>query len=111
MAKAAGARGFVFASSASVYGTGSDTPRDESSEVAPLTAYARSKVATERSILPLASEAFNVTSLRFSTACGWSPRMRLDLVLNDFVASAVTTGRIEVLSDGTPWRPLIHVRD
>ena len=111
MAKAAGARGLVFASSASVYGTGADAPRLESSEVAPLTAYARSKLATEQSILPMASETFSVTSLRFSTACGWSPRIRLDLVLNDFVASAVTTGRIEVLSDGTPWRPLIHVRD
>lgn len=111
MARGVGVEGFVFASSASVYGIGADAPRNESSELAPLTAYARSKIATEKAIIPLADDRFRVTCLRFSTACGWSPRIRLDLVLNDFVASAVTTDRIQVLSDGTPWRPLIHVRD
>jgi nucleoside-diphosphate-sugar epimerase len=111
LAREAGARGFVFASSASVYGAGADAPRTETSEVAPLTAYARSKISTERALLPLADDDFTVTCLRFATACGWSSRIRLDLVLNDFVASALTTGRIEVLSDGSPWRPLIHVRD
>lgn len=111
LAREAGAESFTFASSGSVYGAGGDTPRTENSEVAPLTAYAKSKISTEQAVLPLASDAFAVTCLRFATACGWSPRMRLDLVLNDFVASAVTSGRVEVLSDGTPWRPLIHVKD
>lgn len=110
-AKAAGARSFVFASSCSVYGSADDAPRTESSELAPLTAYARSKVATEEDTLALADDDFTVTCLRFSTACGMSPRLRLDLVLNDFVACALSTGTISILSDGTPWRPLIHVRD
>lgn len=111
LAKAAGVQGFVFASSASVYGTGSDAPRAEDSEVAPLTAYAKSKIGAELGLEALSSESFQVSCLRFSTACGWSDRIRLDLVLNDFVAAASTSGRIEVLSDGSPWRPLIHVRD
>lgn len=110
-AKAAGARRFVFASSCSMYGSAGDDARTEESSLNPLTAYARSKVMTERDLARLASEAFQVTSLRFSTACGMSPRLRLDLVLNDFVAAALATGRITVLSDGTPWRPLIHVAD
>lgn len=111
LAREAGVSSFVFASSASVYGAGSDAPRSEHSELAPQTAYARSKIASERELVELADESFTVTCLRFATACGWSPRVRLDLVLNDFVASAVVTGKIEVLSDGTPWRPLIHVKD
>jgi nucleoside-diphosphate-sugar epimerase len=110
-AKAAGVRSFVFASSCSVYGFADDQPRTEASEVAPLTAYARSKVFTERDLEPLASRDFRVTCLRFATACGMSDRLRLDLVVNDFVACAVTTRKITVLSDGTPWRPLINVRD
>lgn len=110
-AKAAGVRRFVLASSCSVYGAGGDAPVDESGEVRPLTAYARSKVDAERALEALADDDFQVTCLRFATACGWSDRLRLDLVLNDFVASAVATGRIEVLSDGTPWRPLIYVGD
>ena len=79
--------------------------------VNPLTAYARSKVASEKSLAELAGPDFIVTCLRFATACGASPRLRLDLVLNDFVASAVTSGVIKILSDGTPWRPLIDVED
>jgi nucleoside-diphosphate-sugar epimerase len=110
-AKAAGASRFVFASSCSVYGFASEEARTEESEVAPLTAYARSKVLVERDLLPLADDTFQVTCLRFATACGFSERLRLDLVLNDFVASALTTKTIRILSDGTPWRPLIHVRD
>lgn len=110
-AKAAGVRHFVFASSCSVYGLGDDGARTEASEVNPLTAYARSKIQAERLLLDLADESFTVTCLRFGTACGWSPRLRLDLVLNDFVASAVATARIDILSDGSPWRPMIHVRD
>ncbi|WP_413869856.1 NAD-dependent epimerase/dehydratase family protein [Albidovulum sp.] len=110
-AKAAGVTRFVFASSCSMYGAGADGLRKETDALNPLTAYARSKVATEEGLRPLAGGGFMVTSLRFSTACGASPMLRLDLVLNDFVATALRTGRIEVLSDGSPWRPLIHVED
>lgn len=109
-AKAAGVRTFVFASSCSVYGA-ADGARTEESAVAPLTPYARSKIMAERDLAALADDAFTVTSLRFATACGMSDRLRLDLVVNDFVASAVACGHITLLSDGTAWRPLIHVRD
>ncbi|MEO8256958.1 MAG: SDR family oxidoreductase [Acidobacteriota bacterium] len=110
-ARAAGVRAFVFASSCSVYGSADDRARTEESEVAPLTAYARSKVLTEQGLRELAGPGFRVSCLRFATACGMSDRLRLDLVLNDFVAGAISTSRITVLSDGTPWRPLINVRD
>ena len=110
-ARSAGVRHFVFASSCSVYGFAEDGARTEQSAVNPLTAYARSKVASEKSLAELAGPEFIVTCLRFATACGASPRLRLDLVLNDFVASAVTSGVINILSDGTPWRPLIDVED
>lgn len=110
-ARGAGAHAFVFASSCSVYGAAGDRPRTEDAELNPLTAYAKSKVATERDLAPLATDDFQVTCLRFATACGMSPRLRLDLVLNDFVAGAVATGKITILSDGTPWRPLINVKD
>lgn len=110
-AKQAGVRRFVFASSCSVYGFAEDGARTENSSVNPLTAYARSKVASEEELCRLAGPDFIVTCLRFATACGPSPRLRLDLVLNDFVASAVATGKIRILSDGTPWRPLIAVED
>ncbi len=111
MAKEAGVKRVVFASSCSVYGFADSGPRDESAPVNPLTAYARSKIETEREIAEDAGDDLVVTSLRFPTACGFSPRLRLDLVLNDFVACALAKGKIEVLSDGTPWRPLIDVRD
>jgi nucleoside-diphosphate-sugar epimerase len=110
-AKAAGVKSFVFASSCSVYGYAEDGARSEQSEVNPLTAYAKSKVFTERDLAQLADANFHVTCLRFATACGMSDRLRLDLVLNDFVAGAVACGKITILSDGTPWRPLIHVQD
>ncbi len=110
-AKHAGARSFVFASSCSVYGQAESGPRTERSEVAPLTAYARSKALAEHSLAAESDNRFQVTCLRFGTACGMSPRLRLDLVLNDFVACAVANRRITVLSDGSPWRPLIHVKD
>ena len=80
-------------------------------EVNPLTAYARSKVATERGLAGMNTGGMTITCLRFATACGMSDRLRLDLVLNDFVACAITTGEISVLSNGTPWRPLIDVSD
>lgn len=111
MAKQAGVKHFVFASSCSVYGFADTAPRTELSEVSPLTAYARSKVEGERGLEVIADNNFRVTCLRFATACGYSDRLRLDLVLNDFVASAVAVKKISILSDGTPWRPLIHVKD
>ena len=111
MAKEAGARAFVFASSCSMYGAADDGAKTEASALNPLTAYAVSKVRTEGDIEKLADDDFKVTSLRFSTACGMSNRLRLDLVLNDFVACAVASGEITILSDGTPWRPLINVKD
>ncbi len=107
----AGVKRVVFASSCSVYGFAEGGARNEQAPVNPLTAYAHSKIDTEKDLAPLATDDVVVTSLRFPTACGFSPRLRLDLVLNDFVASAIATGKIEVLSDGTPWRPLIDVRD
>jgi len=110
-AKAAGAKTFVFASSCSMYGLADDTPRKETSALNPLTAYAKSKVRTEVELQKLADNTFTVTCLRFATACGMSDRLRLDLVVNDFVACAVTSKNITILSDGTPWRPLIHVKD
>ncbi|RED50821.1 NAD-dependent epimerase/dehydratase family protein [Aestuariispira insulae] len=110
-AKAAGVKRFVFASSCSVYGAGPDKACDEKAPLNPVTAYARSKIAMEEALAELADDDFKVTCLRFATACGWSDRLRLDLVLNDFVASAIATGTITILSDGTPWRPLIHVDD
>lgn len=110
-ARMLGVKNFAFASSCSVYGASGERPRTETDEVRPQTAYARSKIAAEEGLHALADDRFMITCLRFATACGASPRLRLDLVLNDFVASAVLTGRIEVLSDGSPWRPLIHVED
>jgi nucleoside-diphosphate-sugar epimerase len=110
-ARAAGARAFAYASSCSVYGFAEDGARNEDSSLNPLTAYARSKVATEEGLKAIAGPDFLVTCLRFATACGFSPRLRLDLVLNDFVASALALKRIDILSDGTPWRPLINVSD
>ena len=110
-AKAHGVKAFVFASSCSMYGSADDRPKKEGDPLNPLTAYAKSKVFTERDLQPLADKNFKVTCLRFSTACGMSERLRLDLVLNDFVAGAFTAKRITILSDGTPWRPLINVKD
>ncbi len=110
-AKAAGVKNFVFASSCSVYGAGGDNAKGENDALQPLTSYARSKVSAEEALRPLGGDGFVVTCLRFATACGISPRLRLDLVLNDFVANALSTKRIEILSDGTPLRPLIDVKD
>ena len=111
LARECGVRSYVFASSCSVYGYAEGGARTESSPLNPLTAYARSKIDTENDLIDLANEDFVVTCLRFPTACGMSPRLRLDLVLNDFVASAIAAHRIDILSDGTPWRPLIDTRD
>lgn len=111
MASEAGVKNFVFASSCSIYGYSDKGARTEADDTNPLTAYARSKIGTEEKLKSKNLNKMNFTSLRFATACGWSTRLRLDLVLNDFVASAISTGKITVLSDGTPWRPLIDVED
>lgn len=110
-AKAAGVSRFVFASSCSVYGFAEGNARSEDAPLNPLTAYAKSKIGMEEELKKLADNNFVVTCLRFATACGASDRLRLDLVLNDFVAGAIASKQITVLSDGTPWRPLIHVND
>ena len=111
IAAARGVKNVVFASSCSMYGSADGSAKRETDPTNPLTAYARSKIGTEEGWKKLANGATTLTSLRFSTACGFSDRLRLDLVLNDFVACAVTTGEITVLSDGSPWRPLIDVAD
>jgi len=110
-AKKAGVKKYIFASSCSVYGAAGVEARTESSQLNPLTAYAKSKVYTEKELAELADNNFQITCHRFATACGMSDRLRLDLVLNDFVACAITSGEITILSDGTPWRPLINVLD
>lgn len=103
---------FIFASSCSMYGYAEGGARTEGDQLNPLTAYARSKVGAETGLQKISAHSgMVVTALRFATACGFSSRTRLDLVLNDFVASALNTGRISVMSDGTPWRPLIHIED
>lgn len=106
----AGVRSFVFASSCSVYGVAQGGPRREEDPVNPVTAYAASKIGTEQGLSSLDSD-MTITCLRFATACGMSSRLRLDLVLNDFVACALSVGEVSVLSDGTPWRPLIDTTD
>ncbi|HWE81476.1 MAG TPA: NAD(P)-dependent oxidoreductase [Gaiellaceae bacterium] len=111
-ARAAGVSRFVFASSCSMYGGGSgDVPVDETSPQQPLTAYAESKVYTENAVRELADDSFSPIFMRNSTAYGVSDRLRLDVVLNNLAAWAHTTGRIKILSDGTPWRPIVHIRD
>ena len=111
LAKQSGVQRFVFASSCSMYGASGEHLKNEESDLAPLTTYAKSKVGYESILKGLADESFMVTALRFATACGMSPRLRLDLVLNDFVASAFTSGKIVLLSNGEAWRPLIDVSD
>lgn len=111
MAKAAGVKRFVYASSCSVYGVGSGDFLDESAPTNPQTAYAQCKVFVERDVTPLADDKFSVVFLRNATAYGPSPRMRFDIVLNDLCALAWTKKKIAMVSDGSPWRPIVHIED
>ncbi len=110
-AKKAGVGRFIYASSCSVYGAGGDGEKTEASEPNPQTAYARCKLMVERDVAALADRSFVPTFLRNATAFGPSPRMRFDIVLNNLAGLAWTKGKIQLSSDGTPWRPLVHVMD
>ena len=111
LAKQAGATRFLFASSCSNYGSAGEDFMTEDSPLDPITPYGISKVAVERGLAPLADESFSPVYLRASTAYGVSPRLRFDVVLNNLTAWAVTTGKVMLKSDGSPWRPVVHVED
>jgi nucleoside-diphosphate-sugar epimerase len=111
MAKEIGIPRFVFASSCSMYGAAGDAVLDESAEFNPVTAYAISKVLVERDVRELADDSFSPVFMRNATAYGVSPRIRFDLVINNLVAWAYTTGLVRMKSDGTPWRPVVHIED
>jgi nucleoside-diphosphate-sugar epimerase len=111
LAQQSGASRFVFSSSCSTYGAGSEAWVDESAGLKPVTPYGESKVLAERQLSKLVTTDFSPVYLRNATAFGFSPRLRFDLVVNNLVAWAVTTGRVRLKSDGLPWRPLVHVED
>jgi nucleoside-diphosphate-sugar epimerase len=111
MAKELGISRYVFASSCSNYGAAGDGFQDETATLHPVTAYAISKVMVERDVATLASDNFSPVFMRNSTAYGVSPMMRFDLVVNNLTAWAYTTGKVNMKSDGTPWRPLVHIED
>lgn len=111
MAKKMGVKRFLFSSSCSIYGIVKNGVADEESPVNPLTAYAKSKIDTEKELINLADSNFTVGIMRNSTVYGFSPRFRNDLVVNNLVTTALAFGETRIMSDGTPWRPLIDVRD
>jgi len=111
LAKEAGVQRFLYASSCSMYGAAGEELVTEEAPLSPLTAYAVSKVRTEKDLSKLADESFSPVFMRNATAYGVSPRLRADLVLNNLVCWAHTTGKVRILSDGTPWRPIVHVED
>jgi nucleoside-diphosphate-sugar epimerase len=111
LAKEAGVSRFLFSSSCSTYGAAGDKILDETAEFNPVTPYGRSKVLVEQEVAKLAGPDFSPTFLRNATAYGVSPRLRFDLVLNNLTAWALTTGRVFIKSDGTPWRPIVHIED
>ncbi|MEV0394672.1 NAD-dependent epimerase/dehydratase family protein [Polymorphospora rubra] len=111
-AKAAGVSRFLFSSSCSLYGAGlDDRPLDENAGFAPVTPYGESKILSEQGLAGLADDDFSPVSLRNATAYGFSPRLRGDLVVNDLTAHALLTGEVRLLSDGSAWRPLVHIED
>jgi nucleoside-diphosphate-sugar epimerase len=110
-AKKAGVPRFLFSGSCSVYGKGETLDLDESAKFNPVSAYAVSKVDTEKNVSPLADKDFSPAFLRNATAYGHSPNLRIDLVANNLLACAIARGDIRIMSDGTPWRPLVHCHD